>query len=122
MKRVPHLFRPGQYNLDGDWLFQRAAPGLNAVASAVCGWLHQGQCGNQLTAQLLTKAEIAAHLYTAKRMIHVLLLAFRPQTFTTVSGLMDHEIHDPHIEDFTLSSLFEGKPQMTPHRTFTFQN
>ena len=69
MKRVPRLFRPGQYSSGEDQPFRTAVPGSNEAASAFCGWRYRGQCGNRLVAQPETKAEFAALLYTAKRMI-----------------------------------------------------
>ena len=63
-------FNSADDNSDGDRLFRTAIPGSNGVVSAVCGWRHQERHGNQLSAQLETKAEFAAHLYTAKRMIY----------------------------------------------------
>jgi hypothetical protein len=106
MKRVPHLFRLCRYNLGGDRLFQTAAPGSNAAASAVCGWRYQEQRGNRRTAQPETKAEIHAQLYTAKRMIHFLPLAFRPEKLTNLPGHMGHKIHHRQNEGFAPSSFF----------------
>src|ERR1035438_8204847 len=68
-KHAPHPVQPCRCNSGGDRPFQTGAPGSNEDASAVCGWRHQGQRGNQMTAQPETKAENAAPLYTAKRMI-----------------------------------------------------
>ena len=69
MKRVLLLFRPGRDNSGEDRLFQTAVPGSNEAASAVCGWQHRERHDNRMTAQHETKAEFAALLYTAKRMI-----------------------------------------------------
>jgi hypothetical protein len=83
MKRVPHPVQPGRRNSGEDRPFRTAVPGSNEAASAVCGWRHQGQRDNQRTAQPKTKAEFAAHLYTAKRMILFLFQldrAFEPVT------------------------------------------
>jgi hypothetical protein len=108
MKRAPHPVRLCQYNWDEDWLFRTAVPGSNAAASAACGWRHQGQRGNQKTAQFHRKAGFAAHLYTAKRMICFFpscIQAGKVYNFARASG---HKIHVCQIEDSTPLS-FLGK-------------
>lgn len=57
----------------GNWganpLFPKAVPGKNSAASAFCGWQHQGQRDNQMTAQHGRESESAKRHHTAKRMI-----------------------------------------------------
>jgi hypothetical protein len=55
VRRVPHRARLCQHSLGGDQPFPTAALDSSAAASAACGWQHQGQCGNQMTAQLKGK-------------------------------------------------------------------
>ena len=74
MKHAPHLVQLCRYNSGGDRPFLKAVPGSNAAVSAFCGWRHQERHGNQMAAQPERKADFAAHLYTAKRMIQFLHL------------------------------------------------
>ena len=59
-------------NSGANLLFRKAAPEKNATASAFCGWQHQGQRDNQVTAQHGRKSESAKRHHTAKRMLFIL--------------------------------------------------
>jgi hypothetical protein len=78
MKHALRLSQLCQRNSGEDQLFQLTVLGSNGPVSAVCGWLRPKQPGNQMKAQLDTKAEIVAYHYTAKRMIWLnILIDFR---------------------------------------------
>jgi hypothetical protein len=72
MKLAPHRVQPCRDNSDAKPPFPKAVLATNEAASAVCGLLHRGQRGNQMTAQHNSRAESAIRHYTAKRMILVL--------------------------------------------------
>jgi hypothetical protein len=77
MKRVPRPARLFQDNLDANQPFPKAVLVISAIASAFCGWRHQGRRDNQMAAQHGRETESATRHHTAKRMIIFILLRRR---------------------------------------------
>lgn len=70
LRRAP-LYRG---NSGASPLFPKVVLGTNAIASVFCGWQHQGQRDNQMTAQHSKESESTKRHHTAKRMICLFLL------------------------------------------------
>jgi hypothetical protein len=86
MKHALRRARLCRGNWDANPLFPKAVPGIIAAASAFCGWRHQGQLDNQMTAQHGSKSESVKRHHTAKRMILLFLLRCRMRLDSNDSG------------------------------------
>lgn len=86
VKHALRRARPCQGNWGANPLFPKAVLGINATASAFCGWRSQEQRDNHTTAQHGRKSESVKRHHTAKRMILLFLLRCRMRLDSNDSG------------------------------------